>query len=251
MTANLGGRIDPRALAAILRREAPDVLALQELGPEQALAIESTGLYAHGETDPRPGTEGNGLLSRNPAELRRFPLPGRDAWIARVQILRPADAPAGGEAGAVRPAPRADPTAPGPAASTLEVIAVHLTPPHHLPPWRMVRQRRAQVFALREYLASAPDGPRVLLGDLNSTPIWPAYRALSARLADAAILVASLDGGRTVPTWGPRPGWPRLFRIDHALISPHVRVESLRVLDLPGSDHAALVADIALPALRP
>jgi endonuclease/exonuclease/phosphatase family metal-dependent hydrolase len=40
MTANLWNRrCDPDALAELLERVAPDVLAAQELGPEQAEAI--------------------------------------------------------------------------------------------------------------------------------------------------------------------------------------------------------------------
>jgi endonuclease/exonuclease/phosphatase family metal-dependent hydrolase len=96
------------------------------------------------------------------------------------------------------------------------------------------------------HLTAAGGRRRVLLGDLNSTTLFPAYRTLTQRLADAALAAASRNGGRTYPTWAPRPGWPRLLRIDHVLVDPSLYVESLRVLDLPGSDHAALLVDLLL-----
>lgn len=237
MTANLfAGGADPDALRRILERERPDVLALQEVSPGQARAIEATGLLPHGEMEPRRDTGGLGLLLRHPGSVRRLRLPRRDAWIAEIRDWDGRNAAGAG--------PPGGPLAAGP----LEVINVHITPPHHLPPWRMVSQRRAQVRALRAHLDASPEVPRVLLGDLNSTPLFPAYRALAAPLADAALLAASRNGGHALPTWSPRPGWPRLLRIDHALVHPILEVGAVRVIDLPGSDHAALLLDITVPA---
>lgn len=248
MSANLrAGGVEPADLRLILEHEAADVVALQELALEQARAIEAIRLYPHGQMDPRQDTCGLGLLSRLPASLRRLPMPRRDAWIAHIQL-------SGAGAGNVAAAGAGDGAAAGaepagiPAASGLEVINVHITPPHHLPPWRMLRQRRGQIRALRAHLASAPRTLRVLLGDLNSTPIFPAYRALARLLVDAALLAAARRGGRPPGTWGPRPGWPRLLRIDHALVHPAIEVEAARQVDLPGSDHAALLVDLLFPS---
>ena len=219
MTANLMGRrgADARALAALVEREAPDVLALQELAPEQARALAATGLFPHGGMEPLDDLRGSALLLRHPGEVRRLPLPRRNGWIAEMH-----------------------------APALLGIIGVHITPPHHLPPWEMARQRQEQIRALCAHLTAAGGRRRVLLGDLNSTTLFPAYRALTEHLADAALAAASRNGGRTYPTWAPRPGWPRLLRIDHALLDPTLYVESLRVLDLPGSDHAALRVDLLL-----
>jgi endonuclease/exonuclease/phosphatase family metal-dependent hydrolase len=237
MTANLMGRrgAEARALAALVEREAPDVLALQELAPEQALALAATGLFPFGGAEPLDDLRGSALLLRHPGEVRRLPLPQRNGWIAALRL------PASGAIPAV---------AAGAAAGAwgLEIISVHITPPHHLPPWEMARQRQEQVRALRAHLALPAAQPRVLLGDLNSTSLFPAYRVLTASLTDAALAAASRNGGRTYPTWAPRPGWPRLLRIDHALVDRSLHVESLRVLDLPGSDHAAVLIEVVIVA---
>jgi endonuclease/exonuclease/phosphatase family metal-dependent hydrolase len=222
LTANLmAGGADARALVALVRREQPDLAAFQELGPEQAGALEAAGVFRSRRLDARGDGNGLGMAARHPAEFERLLLPGRDGWVASV---RPEEAPGG-----------------------LEVLNVHLTPPHHLPPWSMLAARRAQIAALRRHLLAPTPQPRILVGDLNSTPIFPAYRALTERLADAALLHAAVDGGVTYPTWAPRPGWRRLLRLDHVLVDPRLRVAGLRVADLPGSDHAALVVDLILP----
>ncbi len=238
MSANLrAGGVAPADLRRILEREAADVVALQELAPEQARAIEASGLYPHGEMDARQDTCGLGLVLRCAVSVRRLPMPRRDGWIADLRLSATG-------AGNVAAADAAR----APAERSLEVINVHVTPPHHLPPWRMLHQRRGQIRALRAHLDSAPHTLRVLLGDLNSTPIFSAYRALTHHLADAALLAARRRGGRPPATWGPRPGWPRLLRIDHVLVHPGLAVEAAWIVELPGSDHAALVVDLLLPS---
>jgi len=44
--------------------------------------------------------------------------------------------------------------------------------------------------------------------------------------------------------------WPRWLgvQIDHVLVSGGVRAAAARVLDLPGSDHRALLARVVLPS---
>jgi len=232
LTGNLygPGGVEPAALVELLERENPDVLAFQELGESQYRAIERLGLYPHGAANPGPDSLGMGLLLRFPASIRRLALPRRDAWIALMPVAPHPDG-----------APSAVPTH-----QALEIINVHVTAPHHRPPWRMISHRRTQIGALLSHLNSAGRRPRVLLGDLNSTTAFPAYRALRAHLRDAAFLAASRNGGRTYPTWAPRPGWPPLLRIDHVLVDPSVEVESLRVVPLPGSDHSAVLVDVSV-----
>jgi len=62
-------------------------------------------------------------------------------------------------------------------------------------------------------------------------------------LTDAAVTVARRRGERPKATWGPWSGSPRLLRIDHAMVGG-VTVEGFRVVDIPGSDHDAVVIDI-------
>ena len=216
LTANLwNGGADPAGLAELVEAWAVDVACAQELGPDQAEAL--ARVLPHGLLEPARDHSGMGIALRRPGALRRVELPGRDA---RVAELDPSHWPGLGE--------------------SLEVISVHILGPHLLRRWR---QRRGQLHALECYLDRAPPRPRLLVGDLNATPLWPLYRRLARRLRDAPADVARRRGARPQRTWGPTPRSPRLLRIDHAL-AEGVHVEDARVVPLPGSDHSALVVDL-------
>jgi endonuclease/exonuclease/phosphatase (EEP) superfamily protein YafD len=219
ISANLRhGRADAGHFAELVRREDPDVVAVQELGPRLAEAL--AALLPHGKLEPTPDGMGMGVALRRPGAVERLGLPHRDACVAR---LAPEEWPGLREA--------------------VEVMNVHISAPHTRVPhsWR---ERRGQVAGLEAYLATA-SGPRVLLGDLNATPAWPAYRRLAALLDDAAALVAARAGRAPARTWGPGPGTPRLLRIDHVLCDA-LDVRDVRVLSLRGSDHSAVVVELAL-----
>jgi endonuclease/exonuclease/phosphatase family metal-dependent hydrolase len=83
------------------------------------------------------------------------------------------------------------------------------------------------------------------VGDLNSTPRWPAYRRLAGELYDAAVIAAARSGRAPAPTWGPTPRSPRLLRIDHVLTSA-CDVLDFQVVPVAGSDHSAVLADLAV-----
>jgi endonuclease/exonuclease/phosphatase family metal-dependent hydrolase len=215
MSANLrNGGADPAALAELVRRVAPDAVLVQELTPEQAKALAS--VMPAGQLVPARDHHGMGIALRAPGAVRRLRLPGRDALVTELVLDG---------------LPR------------VEAVNVHLTAPHVLPAWRTLAHRRGQVRGLLRHLGESPSRARVLMGDLNATPVWPAYRRLVARLADAAEAAAHGNGHRPQATWGPWPGAPRLFRIDHALVSG-LTVLALQVLPLPGSDHSAVVVDV-------
>jgi len=220
LSANLlYGRADAGALLELVRALEVTVVAVQELGPRQAEALAT--LLPHGKLEPTPEGTGLGIALRHPGEVEWLPLPHRDACVARLS-------PSGW---------------PG-LAREVEILNAHLANPvigvpagwHH---------RRGQVAGLAAYLASAEPRPRALVGDFNATPAWPAYRRLAAELDDAAVLAAARSGRAPEPTWGPYPGSPRLLRIDHVLIDAF-DVLDFRVFRLPGSDHSAVVADLAV-----
>jgi endonuclease/exonuclease/phosphatase family metal-dependent hydrolase len=220
LSANLClGRADAEALVALVRAVDATVVAVQELGPAQAAVIGAA--LPHGKLDPTPDGVGLGIALRHPGRVERLALPQRDARVAR---LAPED-----WAGLARP---------------VEIVNAHLANPVFGVPaaWR---HRRGQVAGLAAYLASAEACPRALVGDLNSTPRWPAYRRLVAELDDAAAVAAARRGRRTEPTWGPTPAAPRLLRIDHVLVDAFDVVD-FRVFRLPGTDHSAVVADLAV-----
>ncbi len=56
---------------------------------------------------------------------------------------------------------------------------------------------------------------------------------------------AGRTGAGTEPTWGWRPGWPRMLRVDH-VFGRGVRANGVRVEPIVGSDHAAVVVDLEL-----
>jgi endonuclease/exonuclease/phosphatase family metal-dependent hydrolase len=220
LSANLCyGRADAAALVELVRALDVSVVAVQELGARQAQALGA--VLPHGKLEPSPEGMGLGIALRHPGEVERLALPQRDARVARL-------------------APEGWPGLP----RTVEIVNAHLANPVFGVPaaWRY---RRGQVAGLAAYLAGAEPCPRALVGDLNATPRWPAYRRLAAELDDAALLVAARSGRAPAPTWGPYPGAPRLLRIDHVLVDAF-DVLDFRVLSLPGSDHSAVVADLAV-----
>ena len=216
---------DLDALAAQLRGSGADVLALQEMSPVLLSGLEERGAldgYPHrvssiGEPAPPGGSPaaGEGLLLAS-----RYPL-------ADVDVLSVG----------VRRWPSAVVRTPG---GDVRVVVVHVVAP--LGP--------ASLAAWRSGVASvgdlADDGarPLVVAGDLNaSAGNGPFAQVDDASLVDAAA-VASQGTPRTWPAWP----LPRLWQPDHVLVSPEVGVVATRTLPAVGSDHAAVLAELALPA---
>lgn len=227
LTANLwNGKADPGAFARSVQEHRVDVAAVQELGEEQARALERA--LDHGKLEPARNYRGMGIALRRPASIRRLALAERDAWIAR---LDPADWPG-------LPAP-------------VEIVNVHIFSPTHRPVRRAFPVRREQLRGLEAYLAEAERIPRALVGDLNSTRIWPVYRRIAQRLEDAVDLWARGAPGRWPRrTWGPAPWSPRLFRIDHVFVRG-LAVHHLEVIRISGSDHSAVLCEVGVAQPRP
>jgi endonuclease/exonuclease/phosphatase family metal-dependent hydrolase len=218
LSANLyNGGADPSALLELVRAHAPDVVAVQELAPEQAEALSS--VLPHGVLEPATDFTGMGIALRAPAALRRVPLAYRDA---RVALLEPAAWPG--------------------LAEPLEIVNVHFAAPTTRPFWRQPGLRRRQLRGLLAHLDAAPDRACAVAGDFNATPLWPVYRGVASRLEDLARSYARSSGGRarrTWPSWSVRP----LLRIDHCF-ARGLDVHGLRVLEIPGSDHCGLLVDL-------
>jgi endonuclease/exonuclease/phosphatase family metal-dependent hydrolase len=106
----------------------------------------------------------------------------------------------------------------------IAVVATHLS--------RDAAARRAQTEHLAE-LAGQLGEPLIVLGDLNQPPkdLAPLTSKGLAPVKPASSLLRSL-----------RPGRP----IDHILTSNGIHVKSARVVSTKASDHAPLVAEIAL-----
>lgn len=218
LSANLAnGRADAGAFEELVEGVAPDVVVAQELAPDQAEAL--ARVLPFGKLEPARDHNGMGIALRLPGSVWELRLPYRSAFVAEL------------------PGPEDD--------EPLEVLNVHLAAPHVHPILQRIRDRRGQVSGIGAHLDATPGRRRVLAGDLNATPLWPAYRRLTARLDDAAEAAARRTGRRAARTWGPWAGSARLLRIDHVLVRGLVATET-RVLPLRGSDHSALVADLVL-----
>jgi vancomycin resistance protein VanJ len=94
------------------------------------------------------------------------------------------------------------------------------------------------------------EGPTIVAGDFNSAAKSRAHRRLTTELRDA--YEASGAGlGLTFPSraagWKTYDGFPfPRIRIDYVFLRGSVEPVHVRALAISGSDHEALVADLAL-----
>ena len=191
-----------------------DILVFVEVDPRWQRALQALRReYPHAQALRRAGHSGTLLLSRWP-----------------LAAATPLDA---GTAGT--PELMVDVAIPG---GALRVIAVHATWP--LGP--AVSAARAREFALIADTANATQLPLIAIGDFNVTPASPHFTALLARgrLRDAAA------GQGWQPTWPSLLPWLGL-RIDHALVSPHIAVNSYARGRVKGSDHRPVIVDLQVP----
>ncbi len=219
MTSNvLGGGADPDALVALIRAYEVDVLAIQEFTQDVADELEARGagaLLPYRQLHPINSAAGSALYSR-------YPLTD-----VGVRVHTSGFAQAYG-------------TVSVPGAVPVLAESVHPMAPWGAPvldDWRedLGNEPRAM-----------PDGPvRLLLGDFNSTLDHSPLRALVASgYRDAA----DATGMGLAGTWGPYDGDPiPPVQLDHVLADARIRIESLRVLRLPGSDHRPVLVTMTLP----
>ena len=237
MTYNVHGcvgldkRLDLDRIAAVIAREAPDLVALQELdvgrlrsgGVDQARAIAARlGMNSHFNAAFRVAEEeyGDALLSPLPMRLvRAGPLP-KPAGVPRLE-RRGAQwvalaLPGGGE---------------------LQAINTHLG--------LVPLEQRGQVdVLLGAEWAGAPafaSGPSILLGDFNATSRYAAYRRLSSALGDLQRSFPA-EPARTFPARLP------MLRLDHVFAAGPVRALECWVPNTAtariASDHLPLVVDV-------
>ncbi len=224
LSANLwNGAAEADAFARLASDLDADVVAVQELAPAQAEALADA--FPYGLLEPRTDYNGGGLVLRHPAEVRPVPMGRRHGYGATLD-------------------PAAWPMLDAP----LEVFGVHVFAPHAyyglgLP------LRWPQMRDLTRRLDGAEGRSQVVVGDFNSTPSWPLYWRMRLRFADAALTVARRSGERPLRTWGPWHGAPRLLRIDHAFVRGG-EPETFRRIEVPGSDHSAVLLDLAVNASR-
>lgn len=214
------GRAEPAAIHRLLEERSVDVACFQELAPAQAEA--AAAALPYGKLNPRDDFRGMGIALRFPGEVLPISLPRRNAW---ATDLRPSEWPQ--------------------LEAQVQVLDVHLQAPH-VYPWRSIPLRRRQLDGLEDWLDARPVPHRILAGDLNSTPAWPAYQRLVRRLEDAS---GSLSE-KPPRTWGPGARAPRCLRIDHVL-GRGLETLSWEVVRVAGSDHSAVLVDLRLADEEP
>jgi endonuclease/exonuclease/phosphatase family metal-dependent hydrolase len=214
-------------IAQVARREAPDVLALQEVDGPSAWS----GGFGHvGYLADKAGfarslrgshTDGFGL-DYGTALLARRDLHDGASHVFAPSALTP---PKGFVVASLAWPGRPD--------VLVDVVSVHMEF------FRDPVQRR-QAAELTALLA-ARGRPRVVMGDLNVE--WQNEDGVLEQLMDALSLSAYKGGAADLVTF---PSMGR--RVDWILVSPELRFVSYRVLPDTLSDHRAVTAEIALDA---
>ena len=228
-TVNLGHRnAEPDAAARALLRARADVLILQEwTGRNLSLTrLRETGLKLV-LSDERSGTHGSALLARsNLVQAVRIAPPlwkGNCAMpllTARLRI-------------GIR---------------TVGMIAAHGPPPvstcwDSRKPYLRAIVRLINNGRLSQSVGVIPKGMPVLLaGDLNALVWEEPLRSMSDHG-----LTNAFDAGswRLGPTWSPAWWSPALVTIDHIWMPMEASSNAAWTLQVPGSDHRAVLADIS------
>ncbi|MFE6940107.1 endonuclease/exonuclease/phosphatase family protein [Streptomyces chartreusis] len=205
------------ALAAAVRRAKPDIVFVQECdaGCDATLRKELGGDYPHRAATVLPGSKGSLVLSRFPLDAADD-VPGTMAMPGAVADVR---------------------------GNAVRLQLAHPMPPL---PGRTDVWRR-ELGELRDFAAEDHRTPLVLAGDFNASQDHAAFRRiLDTGMQDAA----RLDGHDRTPSWPARTTPTFGVQIDHVLLSEDFSASAVRFLDLAGTDHRALVADLTLHQRR-
>jgi endonuclease/exonuclease/phosphatase (EEP) superfamily protein YafD len=215
MTVNvLAGGADTDRIMALVRAQHPDLLSVQELTDEAVARLDAAGIareLPQRALRPRDGVAGTGLYATYPLIDPRGLADSSTFDMARATMRTPG--------------------------RDLDVIAVHTGPP--LPGGPTGRWQRDFDLLPR------PGGLlRILAGDFNATVDHRELRRLiGTGYRDAADTV----GAGLTPTWPNGHPLPPVT-IDHVLVDRRTGVRSVRVFDVPLSDHRAVVVRLRLPS---
>ena len=206
----------------------PQVVALQELTPDVAAAIEASDeidqRFPYRVLEPREDVRGMGILSSIPLEAGAY---GAFPMLLTASLILPNG-------------------------SNLHLVNAHPLPPKvstlaGLPVGLDTRQRDLDLRYVRAAADRSEDPERVLLvGDLNTTPFEPGFPIVADGLQDLHAEVASGTGFTWRPAFleGLNAG---LLRIDHVLAGTAVQpIAVTEDCSLPG-DHCRVTAVVDVP----
>jgi len=202
------------AMVDWLSRSGADIIALQEVTPQWAQALEPLArTYPYRKVMLRDDPYGIALLSRWPLDDVQsvdFAEDGLPSLIANVDVR----------------------------GRKLQVIALHTRWPV-APRLQVARDRALQQAAA---LALTRPASTILLGDLNLTPYAPAF----ARLVSESGLRDAFADKAWRPTW--QAGfWPLALPIDHVLVPRGSCITAYDIGPDVGSDHRPLQVTLRLP----
>jgi endonuclease/exonuclease/phosphatase (EEP) superfamily protein YafD len=219
MTSNLKlGGGNPQRVVEAVRSDHVAVLMLEELTPQEQVRLIEAGLdqlLPYHVSDPRGEAAGTGLWSRYPLTDEATRTDFKFAFVsARVAIPGLATPPV--------------------------VVATHMAGP-----WPSATDWSRDIARLPEVLKALDSaGPALVGGDFNASPDVAQFRhVLSAGFADAA----EQAGAGMTRTFPADASYPPLIAIDHVLTRGAVAT-SAKTVEIPGSDHRALVATVKFPA---
>ncbi|MER7790406.1 endonuclease/exonuclease/phosphatase family protein [Streptomyces sp. NPDC097640] len=216
LTANLEFGGATKGLVGAVRREDPDLVSVQECDTRCAAALDAPAMretYPYRKVIAVPGDAAHGS-----AILSKYPL-----------------TPEAGVSGKL--------AMPG-AVVRIAGRPVHVQVAHPMPPMPgRLDVWRTELGRLRAYAADRGDEPTLIAGDFNATQDHAAFRSLlDTGMRDSAPAV----GRARTPSW-PSVTAPALgAQIDHVLVSEALRPRAARFLDLPNTDHRALLVDLDL-----
>jgi endonuclease/exonuclease/phosphatase family metal-dependent hydrolase len=215
-------KLDLARIAEVIRRERPDLVALQEVdrGVERTNRVDQIRelsrltkmefAFAH-NLDYQGGQYGVAVLSRLPVlavDHRRFQhlREAERRGFLRVEV----------EKGGRR----------------LSFVTTHLDYQH----------ADNRLYEARQLLAALAglNTPIVVAGDFNDEPRGETYALMTRHFADAWAKSGASEGGFTYPSDKPAK------RIDYVFAGAGVRTKSARVVETLASDHLPLVTDLEI-----
>ncbi|SBS75846.1 Endonuclease/exonuclease/phosphatase [uncultured Mycobacterium sp.] len=217
------GHADP-AFLVNLAEDGADLVTVAELTPEAAQRLKRAGIdkaFPFSHLIPAPGAGGIGMWSRYPLTVlseprhRRVSIPA-----ARLEI----------------PGLRFEPL----------LASVHVYSPvaddsNTVDAWR--GGMAGAKVQLDSFARTAGPGAVIIGGDYNSTPDMRQFRDL---LTNGFRDAVEQSGSGFAPTFPSNRKFPPVITIDHVL-TRNASAASVQTIEVPGSDHRALLATVRLP----
>lgn len=219
MTLNVyKGQADPTRIVELVRDQRVEVLALQETTDDFVQALGEAGIHKYlpyAQVSSSDGVYGNGLWSASPLAD-----PSDDDVHSSASFM-PGGTVSFGQGLDIR------------------FVSVHTTAP--VPGyWAQWRRSLDELAMMRSHT----DTRYIFMGDFNATVDHTPFRVfLGERFTDAAMQA----GHGFTFTWPTdRTPLPRFSGIDHIVLDRQITAGQMQVVAVDGSDHAALLATIAV-----